>query len=357
MAEEQQLPCDFHLRIACGTRQTCALHAINDTVECWGDASNDVHSQFESANEAQPQFHSVSVGRDHACGLTVTEQVRCWGTGDKAKAAKGYFRYLSVSRFVNCGIRSIFPVWDPSTQNTLYCWGDSLAQPELINDVPGGTFTSVSVGREWACAVRMNGTLACWGKCFGNTTACTPPSETFKAVSTGSFFACGINSDDLLRCWGVGYGGEQVSAVTDVPSGQFFDIASGRDYACAISVLGQLSCWGDQSRRVVREVPEGNFVDVSAGGVHACAVTAGDFRVICWGENDYGEAVAPSGFKTCPAGKFDFDTSHPDDIPQAVGLSIGTVSLLVVFTGIGCSLCGAGVMLYALKRRCGFDVA
>ncbi len=53
---------------------------------------------------------------------------------------------------------------------------------------------------EHSCAIRTDGTFACWGRnAYGQANA---PAGTYKAVAAGSFHTCAIRTDDTLTCWG-----------------------------------------------------------------------------------------------------------------------------------------------------------
>jgi alpha-tubulin suppressor-like RCC1 family protein len=75
-------------------------------------------------------------------------------------------------------------------------------QPASV-DFPLAT---VSAGAYFACGVRTDGALACWGdNRYGQA---APPTGTFQSVSAGYFFACGVRTDGTLACWGNNDDGE-----------------------------------------------------------------------------------------------------------------------------------------------------
>ena len=60
---------------------------------------------------------------------------------------------------------------------------------------------TLSAGAYHSCAVKSDGTLACWGwDVYGQS---TPPGGAFTQVSSGSNHSWGLKSDGTLACWGL----------------------------------------------------------------------------------------------------------------------------------------------------------
>jgi len=57
----------------------------------------------------------------------------------------------------------------------------------------GGSFASVSAGSSHTCALKIDGTIACWGANVSGQTA--PPAGSFTSVSAGGFHNCGLKTD------------------------------------------------------------------------------------------------------------------------------------------------------------------
>ena len=63
-----------------------------------------------------------------------------------------------------------------------------------------GDFASVSAGGGHTCAVRQDGSVACWGEDeYGEA---TPPEREFASISAGSSHTCGVQQDGSIACWG-----------------------------------------------------------------------------------------------------------------------------------------------------------
>jgi alpha-tubulin suppressor-like RCC1 family protein len=72
---------------------------------------------------------------------------------------------------------------------------------------PSGTFVSVSTSDGFACAVRTDGTLACWGD-NSSSQATPPPGADFVSVGAGQHFACAVRTNGTIACWGMNTSGE-----------------------------------------------------------------------------------------------------------------------------------------------------
>jgi alpha-tubulin suppressor-like RCC1 family protein len=159
-------------------------------------------------------------------------------------------------------------------------------------------FSQVSAGGFHTCALKTDGTLACWGAIGYDHGQATPPSGAFSQVSAGGFHTCGVRTDGTLACWGWNICGQ-----TSAPTGAFNEVSAGLWHTCGVKTDGTLACAVMEScGRALRfqtdygqaTPPSGTFTQVSAGSYHTCAVKT-DGTVACWGRNDYGESTPPSG--------------------------------------------------------------
>lgn len=194
--------------------------------------------------------------------------------------------------------------------------GGTAARPSAVRVFNSG-FVRVSVGHDFACALRNDASLWCFGGSGttypGDNTSTKRTSPTMVAAdvtdfSLGNGFACLIKSNKNLYCWGLNnfgqLGNPSLSSPTLVPSlvaSNASSISTGRDHACAV-IDSKLKCWGTGSQgqigdggSVQRTAPTEVIMvnvtsvnEVSVGLHTSCALfDAGSLR--CWGANDYGQ--------------------------------------------------------------------
>lgn len=131
-----------------------------------------------------PSVRDVDVGLAHACAVTSSGEVYCWGY------------------FPGIGVREGAPD----------CEGTCFARPTAIGlDAPA---VHVAAGGDFSCAILEDGRVFCWGDLDTNGTL--PPVEIeppfgghlhARAIAAGRTHACVVDSPgapepDVVRCWG-----------------------------------------------------------------------------------------------------------------------------------------------------------
>jgi len=174
----------------------------------------------------------------------------------------------------------------------------------------------VAVREFYTCAIKMDGSLWCWGdNDYGqvgdgtNTNKNTPVrvmSSGVAHVALGDDHTCAIKTDGSLWCWGYnGYGqlGDGTNSSKNIPvqimSSGVSSVASGVWHTCAIKRDGSLWCWGwnqygqlgdgtNIDKNTPIQIMPSGVVAVASGDNHTCAIKQ-DSSLWCWGWNDYGQ--------------------------------------------------------------------
>jgi len=281
--------------VSAGSGAACAI-AADTLVVCWGSISGTPSIGFNSVSVGlgdEEYFYGNSITTFNgyqtiksACGVKTDGTLACWWDGYMSPPS-GTFSLVSTGSNFACGLK---------TDGTLACWGDEEYQQNDHGQIapPTGTFSMVSAGFESACGVRPDSTLVCWGRSMDSSTSTATSTNTSTSVSTGttiagSFssvsvgygFACAIRTDGSLLCWG-----EDSDNQTTAPSGSFLSLSAGMGAACAVNSEQAVVCWGRTFTPLYTygptEAPGGTYTSVSVGDTFACGVMT-DGTLACWG--------------------------------------------------------------------------
>ena len=199
----------------------------------------------------------------------------CWGNsyGGRTTPPAGAFTSVSVGYNFACALRD---------NGTLACWGIDDARWN-ITVPPTGTFIQLSAGGYHNAALRPDGSVVVWGLPWG-----APPAGTYVQVNNGGYHGCALKPDRTLACWGSNSYGQAVPQ-----PGAFAQISPGYDFNCGVRPDGSVTCWGKPG---ALDPPAGvQFTQVDTGESFACGITVdGDLR--CWGTT-FDERSTPPGGK------------------------------------------------------------
>jgi alpha-tubulin suppressor-like RCC1 family protein len=306
--------------VATGYNSTCA---IADRLYCWGRGENfqlgtgtDIDFGIPTPVAAEiTDWTSVSLGRHHACAISESYGLHCWGYNYYGQVGIGAAVYTS----------------------------ERVMQPTAV--ALAGV-TSVAVAAYSTCAV-ADGQLYCWGYHGNNvlgdpalTVACNGPRTTpalasgltgWTSVTAAQQMSCALRGDEVW-CWGVAQGGGGLGrgvwggngwgrvtiGASDVSVGWNANIdedgdTQDLDLACII-IDGKVQCWGDnrfgqlaQGGATMNTVPTeiaGNHVwsSMIAADVHTCGIADGG-SLHCWGTMQNGQTIGGiAGTSTLPCG-------------------------------------------------------
>lgn len=269
------------VQVTAGQYHSCALLS-DGSVQCWGD-----NTYGQSTDQAGP-FTQISAGDLYTCGLKSDGSVHCWGSNVYGQASDqaGPFTQISAGDDVTCGVKtngdadcwgnSKSPVVGlqpgpftqvgmsdndshacalvPSSLGTssrsagVYCWPANSADGAGVDHF--GAYTQISVGGNFNCARRSDGSLDCWGGDFYGQSSppCFPGGCSYTQVTAGHLFACGnwlytAGGTIYPKCWGYNYYGlygAYNAPPVNVPSGP---LAAGYGHVCAWDA-SNVVCWG-----------------------------------------------------------------------------------------------------------------
>ena len=236
------------------------------------------------------------------CALMTDKSAQCWnrewessGDGEwiltESYAVEDRFDELSVGQDFACGLR---------TDHTIRCWG---ANEYDQSEPPEGEFTAVAAGTWHACGIRKDSGVVCWGDRAGRIVLVNDegtssgvdvlPSET-PLLSVGNFHNCMVRSDRSVTCWSSGDRYEGLGA--NAPNESFTAVSAAGEHTCGLTSSGTIACWGPDHANSSGETspPSGRFTSVEAGFQHSCGVRTNG-EVACWGSNYQGQSDAPAG--------------------------------------------------------------
>lgn len=292
----------------------------------------------------------------HFCGVTVADELMCWGNNSDGQVGPGSGSSPSrielggAVRQVSVGDRHTCAVTE-TDGGSLYCWGDGeygQLGNGLFSDrnapvrVASATaFARVAAGGRHTCALTTAGGIQCWGAnelgqlgrggwSEGNAEPAPVRSDVkFKDVSAYSGLTCGLSTTSMAHCWGNNRAyiagqstsdrcradaHECVATPTPVQGGkEYVAIAASGFGGCGLASNGDVSCWGlnAQSSLGVPDASLGScyvigarpctptpvigptsFTTLSGSGWHYCGIQANG-GAYCWGSNRAGQLGDP----------------------------------------------------------------
>lgn len=254
-------------QVVAGGDFSCGLDTLG-AIYCWGvnnmgqlgsdtpAYAPDCHPNYYRCSStplripAPEAFTAVSGSGFHACGVTQSGGIYCWGAGNQGELGNGddVSDYpVGVIAPAGVSFSTVHAAWSStcalSTAGKLYCWGDNRdgqvgastsdfcggwsgaggtfkGHPCATTPVPVAgdlSFTSLATYYRRNCALTSGGEAYCWGLGTGATPTRVGGSMLFTHFTMGgtgndvqSFFYCGIAVDpkNTAYCWGEGSDGQ-----------------------------------------------------------------------------------------------------------------------------------------------------
>ena len=279
-----------------------------------GDGSTTARTE-PVANAGATELGSVDAGEDHTCGIARDAgTLHCWGEADRNRLGLGI----------------------PFTDRT---------EPVQIGS--DTDWRSVSAGGQHTCAIKVEGSLWCWGDNRSRQSSPDDPisithpvrvdSRTdWATVSAGDVHTCAVRTSGNLFCWGhnedgrLGTGDVERGGIRAIAGAATWRSVSASSHTCAVNDnRGSLFCWGangsgqlgvgdtDFRRTPTRVGADVGWVEVGTGTSHSCARQLNS-HAFCWGSNGVGQVGDGSGLRRLEPVRVD-----PAGLGDFLGLSVG----------------------------------
>jgi len=346
------------VQIAAGAHHTCALSGAG-TVRCMG-ASAAGQSGTSEEREAvavtdvvslDPPLQMISAGSYHNCAVGAAGGIECWGTNNEGRLGNGSTNYpFAVVRVTGLTSGHVLTAAGGhhacavTTTGTIQCWGgnndgqlgtgdllrstvpiDPLGPPTGITALAAGgcgAHTCVSNANEvWCWGDNSDGQLGDGLRVDSNVPVQVPGLAGAAQLEAGEDHTCALSSAGGVTCWG-GNGRAQLGDGSSYDSGApvpvlglsagVRQIAVGDWHSCAITAAGGVMCWGgnewgqlgdgtfeNRAAPVDVEGLSAGVAHISAGGFHTCAVTHAG-TAWCWGRSGSGQLGAVAAWSTVP---------------------------------------------------------
>ena len=176
-------------------------------------------------------YTSLTAGDWHACALTGSGTMQCWGDNAKGQLGDGSsipVSTLSVEVSRLSGVKSVTAAASHTCALTdagaVECWGENekgqLGDGTTVNrstpvSVAGlaGSVKQISVNENGGCAILASGTSHCWGNQFQPEQA-PSGSQFFGQIAQNQDHGCGITGAGAVMCWGRNASGQLGNGVT-----------------------------------------------------------------------------------------------------------------------------------------------
>jgi alpha-tubulin suppressor-like RCC1 family protein len=267
------------IAIVAGAAHACALSRSGE-VSCWG--RNDVgqlgYGHTDSIGDDEPAAAhgavdvggpvvALAAGGQHTCAIMAKGSIRCWGYGGDLALGNGNGKYYTVG--------------DDESPSDM---GDAI----IYSNSP---FVQLAAGDHHTCMRNEIGSIKCWGDSpegalgYGHSTKTggwlgnVPLGGSMSFLVAGAEHSCAVVEGGLVRCWGeataLGYGGFDNIGDNEMPSSlaphslgeAVTQLAAGERHTCALTASGAVRCWGLGSDGVLGYANKLSVHNAAAAGI------------------------------------------------------------------------------------------
>ena len=248
----------------------------------------DAFSKIGSCSGSCSEDTLCADGRSHLGICAPADKPRVW---QSRFLANGWYRAGYVEHRLRCAI---------TNRGILRCDGtsDETVVPEDL-----GPVTDVSIVGGQICAVRVDGTVRCWGQvswpphadCEETSTILDPPDLANVArVMVSRFSACAILEDGTLECWG----GDRDPETGDIGClrpivipeeiNKVVDAQVGYDGGCVVDLDGNPVCWTYDRGVIDISNDSGTGFAMVGNSIYGrrCGLRSNGEGIECWSDID-----------------------------------------------------------------------
>jgi len=233
-------------RVLTATRAMACVLLNNDEMICWGETEGASITSYESTT-----YKTLGTGLMVAtlCHIKADTTLACHGR-DYSNSLSWMPSDADTPGWISagCGEPCCCASFGGASNPRTTCWGCDSDNPNhvVLKDVayPDSLYDVIAVGESFACGIKSNLTMECWGA--GGYYAQTP-DEPFTYVDVGYTHWCAIDITTAIQCGGY-------YAPGDPPAGTgWVDLGCNRDFCCAVQSAGTVTCWGSYDPRYITE--------------------------------------------------------------------------------------------------------
>ena len=331
------------VHVAAGGDTTCALFS-DGTVRCWGrddlgqlgapagaPCANVACAKSPTVVPNVAGAIAISVGARHACAVTKTGDVWCWGDASSAQTGAlggvtppSKVAGVASALAVGAGNRHTCAI-STASKDAVVCWGandrgqlgrgaTSTPSPQPKTVAGTAAVGRVAAGDDFTCAqdTASSGEQWCWGAGDAcQITQCSDAPAPVYGLIGGGGIALGARHGCMWKLWGAPtdtacWGDDAFGQLDGVPGpargvGAALKVSAvamgaGRRHTCAIQPNGIVRCWGDHAKgqcgvgatAFADTTLPSPPVELALGDAHTCALLQ-DASVWCWGDGALGQ--------------------------------------------------------------------